>query len=212
MPSWSGWVTSTSSSARRTVCAPSPTGTVPAGPAPEDAPDKAEFGSPPGVDGWERFEATTAPPVAGEEGARRALLDLALAWTTESNGRAEAVVVDGDAPAAIGTLGARRGRIARVDPGHALAAMAWAAASGGAHGRRRGMAAGRFGAWWALTALAGLLDAWPVPPDDLGACALAFRWYRWDAGDPETGWSLRLAVEDPAAGRAWALSAVDATP
>ena len=36
--------------------------------------------------------------------------------------------------------------------------MAWTAASGGAHGRRRGMAAGRFSAWWTAAALTGLLD------------------------------------------------------
>jgi hypothetical protein len=30
--------------------------------------------------------------------------------------------------------------------------MGWTAASGGAFGRRRGAAAGRFGAWWALAA------------------------------------------------------------
>jgi hypothetical protein len=35
------------------------------------------------------------------------------------------------------------------------------------------------------------------------------RWYLWDAGEPETGWVLRLAVEDPEAGLAWAVAAVD---
>ena len=101
--------------------------------------------------------------------------------------------------------------MAEVDGASALAAMAWAGANGGAHGRRRGMAAGRFGAWWALAALAGRLDDWPVPPDELGRALSRMRWYRWDAGEPETGWSLRLAIEDPGRGRSWALSAVDAT-
>ena len=111
---------------------------------------------------------------------------------------------------ALAALGARRGRIAEVDLAHALAAMAWTGASGGAHGRRRGMAAGRFAAWWALTALTGLLDDWPVPPEQLHAATNRLRWYRWDVGEPETGWSLRLAIEDPQRGRAWAVSAVDA--
>jgi hypothetical protein len=72
------------------------------------------------------------------------------------------------------------------------------------------MAAGRFAAWWSLAALTGLLDDWPPPPDRLHAAAQDLRWYRWDAGEPDTGWSLRLAVEDTQRGQAWAVSAVDA--
>ena len=116
----------------------------------------------------------------------------------------------GDAPAAIAALGVRVARIARVELADAMAAMAWTAASGGAHGRRRGMAPGRFAAWWAAAAISGLLDHWPVPADELGDAAGDLRWYRWDAAEPVTGWSLRLAVEDTQRGRAWALSAVDA--
>ena len=73
------------------------------------------------------------------------------------------------------------------------------------------MAPGRFAAWWAAAAISGLLDQWPVPPDELGDAAGDLRWYRWDAAEPATGWSLRLAVEDPAEGLAWALAATDAT-
>jgi resuscitation-promoting factor RpfA len=170
---------------------------------------EADFGGPPEVDAWREFAAEPAPVVEDPE-ARRALLDLAGAWVTESNGRAEAVAVEGDATGALAALGVHRGRIATVDAADGLAAMAWTGASGGGHGRRRGMATGRFAAWWALAALAGLLDEWPVPPDEMGTAAARLRWYRWDSGEPETGWSLRLAVEDPDRGRAWALSAVDA--
>ena len=170
----------------------------------------ADFGDPPAVTGWESYEASPAV-VADDPEPCRALVDLATAWVTESNGRAEAVAVDGSAPDALASLGARRGRIAEVDLADALAAMAWTGANGGAHGRRRGMAAGRFATWWAVAALAGLLDDWPVPPDRLGTAADSLRWYRWDAGDPDTGWSLRLAVEDAQRGRAWAVSAVDAS-
>ena len=140
----------------------------------------------------------------------RALVDLASAWTTESNGRAEAIAVGGDALDALAGLGLRQARLAEVAPADALATMAWAAASGGAHGRRRGMASGRFGAWWAAAALTGLLDAWPVEPDELGDAVAELRWYRFDTGEPETGWSLRVAIEDPADGYAWAVSATDA--
>jgi hypothetical protein len=181
----------------------------PAYPVAEYKAAEADFGHPPAAAGWREYEASPGDVVDDAE-ARRALVDLAAAWVTESNGRAEAVAVQGDAAAALATLGARRGRVAPVDPAHALAAMAWTGASGGAHGRRRGMAAGRFAAWWALAAVAGLLDTWPVPPGELGAAATRLRWYRWDVGEPETGWSLRIAVEDPDRARAWALSAVDA--
>jgi hypothetical protein len=100
--------------------------------------------------------------------------------------------------------------MAEVPAADALAHMAWAAASGGAHGRRRGMAAGRFGAWWVLAAAAGLLDDWPVDPDELGQAAGELRWFVWDAGEPVTGWGLRVAVDDPAEGLAWAVVAQDA--
>ncbi|HZQ27908.1 MAG TPA: DUF6183 family protein [Acidimicrobiales bacterium] len=152
-----------------------------------------------------------APTPVEDLDSRRALVELATAWTTESNGRAEAVAVRGDAAGALAALGLRRqARMAQVTAADALAHMAWTAASGGAHGRRRGMAAGRFGAWWALTAMAGMLDDWPVDPDELGQVAAELRWYLWDAGEPVTGWGLRLAVEDPAEGLAWAVVAQDA--
>jgi hypothetical protein len=170
---------------------------------------EAHFGDPPAVTDWKTYESERAPVVEDAE-ARRALVDLATAWVTESNGRAEAAAVDGDAAGAVAALGAGHGRIAAVDLGPALSAMAWTGASGGAHGRRRGMAAGRFAAWWTLAALTGLLDDWPVPPEQLYAAASSLRWHRWDAGEPETGWSLRLAVEDTQRGRSWAVSAVDA--
>jgi len=170
---------------------------------------EADFGGPAAVAGWHTHEAQPAC-IADDLDACRALVDLAAAWVTGSNGRAEAVAVDGDAAGAVAALGARRGRIAEVDLGHALAMMAWTGASGGAHGRRRGMAAGRFAAWWTLAAVTDLLDEWPVPPDQLQAAASSLHWHRWDAGDPDTGWSLRLAIEDTDRGRAWAVSAVDA--
>jgi hypothetical protein len=99
---------------------------------------------------------------------------------------------------------------APLDGRDAVAWMAWAAASGGAHGRRSGAAAGRFGAWWVLGALGGTLDEWPPDPDDLGTVLRALSWLAWEADEPDIGWRLHLAVEDPARGRAWAITAVDA--
>lgn len=139
-----------------------------------------------------------------------ALLALTRAWTAQSNGRAEAVAVTGDALGAIAALGPPRARVARLDPPTAMAWMAWAAAGGGAHGRRRGAATGRFDAWWALAALAGLLEDWPPAPEELGEAAAELSWFAWDAWEPDTGWRFNLAVEDPADGLAWAAAATDA--
>ena len=167
-----------------------------------DAPEPADLG-----------HAVPAPPAGlpaeRQQEATRALEELAMTWRQESNGEVAAVAVHGDAAEATAALGATQLSIAEVPPIDALAAMAWTAASGGAHGRRRGMAYGRFSAWWAVAALAGGLDRWPFDPDELGAAAAALRWYRWEPGPPEGGWSLRLAAEDPATGKAWAVEATD---
>ncbi len=111
---------------------------------------------------------------------------------------------------AVAALGPRLVRWARLTPAQAFAVMAWAAASGGAHGRRRGAAAGRVEAWWTAAVLTGLDDTWPVDPDELGEAANELRWYAWSRDEPATGWALRLAVEDPTDGLAWAVSASDA--
>jgi hypothetical protein len=140
-----------------------------------------------------------------------AVRQLVEPWLTGSNGQADIVCVDGDVAGALGALGIRRARIAELDPAAALAWLAWAGASGGAHGRRRGAASGRFGAWWTLAAFGDLTDDWPVPPDELGAVADELNWFRWDAYEPVQGWTIQLAVEDPANSAAWAILARDAT-
>jgi hypothetical protein len=137
-----------------------------------------------------------------------ALADLVLPWTDESNGRCETATVEGDSAAAIRGLGLTRARLVEIKAEEALAWMAWAGASGGAHGRRRGAAAGRYGAWWVVASL-GDLD-WPPNPDEVGAVVGRLRWFWFDDGSPGTGWQLRLAIEDPQTGLAWAMSAVDA--
>ncbi len=142
-----------------------------------------------------------------------ALEELVSAWTTESNGRAEAVSVRGDALDAVRALGAPAAELAELAPDAAVALMAWAAADGGAHGRRRGAASGRFGAWWVLAALGGLGARWPLAAQDLAPVLEDVRWYAWGSGEPVTGWALRLAIEaaaGPHRGEAWAVTAVDA--
>jgi hypothetical protein len=144
---------------------------------------------------------------AGED--IEALLGVTGAWTTASAGRADAVAVDGDALTAIAGLGAVQARVAGLAPAQAMATLAWAAASGGAHGHRPGAAPGRFAAWWVVGALGELLDSWPPDSTTVGEVAARLRWFWWDEGAPVSGWAVRIAVEDPATGRAWALAGHD---
>jgi hypothetical protein len=148
-------------------------------------------------------------PDADEPEVTQAMVRVVDGWTSGGTGVALAVAVVGTVPGALRRLGVRRARIGPITAADGLARLAWAAASGGAHGRRRGAARGRFEAWWTLAALGGLLDEWPPPPDELGRIAGELRWFVWDANEPDTGWNLRLAVEDPVEGLAYALSAAD---
>jgi hypothetical protein len=136
-----------------------------------------------------------------------AWLDVVEPWTTESNGAAAAAVVEGDARAAAAVLGYGRIVIGALEPEEALQRIAWAAASGGAHGRRRGGAFGRLTAWYLGVQLTDL--AWPPAPDELGREIARLRWHRWDEEMEEQGWILRLAVDDPEHGWAAAISATD---
>jgi hypothetical protein len=136
-----------------------------------------------------------------------ALLDLVAPWTAESNGAARAVVVEGTAASAVSALTLDGFRMGRLTVAEAIQRLAWAAGSGGAHGRRRGAALGRFLAWY-VGAL--LVEApWPPDPDDLGRALARFRWYRWDEGADEAGWVLRVAVEHSDGGWAAAIAATD---
>lgn len=141
--------------------------------------------------------------------ATEALVDLTRAWTEESNGHADAVAVEGDHLDAIATLGFESAQVARVRPADALELLAWTAASGGAHGRRRGMATGRFHAWWVVASLAGLAEDWPLEPEAVGDAASRLEWFAWDTVGPPAGWSFRIAVVDPQHGLAWAAMAND---
>lgn len=141
--------------------------------------------------------------------ATTALLDLVTPWTAESNGRADAIAVQGDVTDAIAALGVPGARLARITADHALAILAWAGASGGAHGRRRGMAAGRFNAWWTVAALAGAIEDWPLPAQEFGEIVADLAWYAWDTDEPPLGWSFRIAAVDAAEGLAWAAMAND---
>ena len=170
-------------------------------------PDKVEAPSPP----LPEPQPTALPPEVtriSDPASEGALSDLVQPWVEESNGRCDTASVEGDAAAAIRALGFRRARMTPLSPQTALAWMGWAGASGGAHGRRRGAAAGRYGAWWVLASLADL--DWPARADEVGRAVQRIRWFWFDDGSPGTGWQLRLAIEDPETGLAWSVAAVDA--
>jgi hypothetical protein len=142
-------------------------------------------------------------------GENEALLELVRPWTTDSNGTAQIVAVEGNLLDAIAALADEPVHGALVEPGEGLSWMAWAGASGGAHGRRRGMATGRFNTWWAAAALCGMADDWPPPPSQLGDAIGELRWALWRPENQPTGWQFHLAVDDPADGLAWAIAASD---
>jgi hypothetical protein len=141
-----------------------------------------------------------------------ALRSVVEPWVVASNGSVAVCSVRGRAEDAVAALGHQEVSWLDVPLAEALCRLAWAGASGGAHGRRRGAAAGRFSAWWALAALTGMAapdDEWPPPADELGEAAASLRWAVWAPPGPRLGWSLHLAVEDPEDGLAWAIAATD---
>ncbi|MEX1106972.1 MAG: DUF6183 family protein [Ilumatobacteraceae bacterium] len=169
-----------------------------------------EAPTPPLVAG-DRFvpiEPSNAPEV-DDDAVQLAVRQLFEPWTAASNGRVEVCCVEGTAAQAVTAHGVRHASLARLTPSEALAWLAWAGASGGAHGRRRGGAIGRFGAWWLLAALGDMIDDWPIDPAELGSLASSLEWSWWSAHEPHLGWEVRLAIEDPAEGYAWSITALD---
>ncbi len=166
-------------------------------------PDKAEF---PALD-LPALEPVELPPTPHElttdVDEAQSLRGLAATWIDESNGHADAVAVNGSALQAVAALGLSRARVVVLTPGQAFGVMAWTGASGGASGRRRGMAWGRYLAWECASILL------QVDIEDVGAHVDELAWFAWDAFEPQTGWSLRLAIEDPANACAWAVAATD---
>lgn len=136
-----------------------------------------------------------------------ALVDVGSVWAQQSNGSSRAVAVEGTAEGAIAALDHGSCAAAEVSGPDAMALVAWAAAGGGAYGRRRGSPVGRFVAWWLVATLADL--AWPVDGTDLGSAVSAMRWLVWEPSGVTGGWSACVAVESPATGLAWALEALD---
>jgi hypothetical protein len=129
------------------------------------------------------------PPTAPGVYALRAVVDH---WTTESEGHAR-VSSTPTAAAAFGAL-ARNGQLWRraLTGAEALDLLAAAAATGGAYGRRRGAAAGRFAAWFFIAELEGL--DWPPDPALIADVLRRLRFWEWDDGH-NSPWCLRVVVE-----------------
>jgi hypothetical protein len=184
------------------------------------APDIVAATPPEPAGGDPGVRASDSEPAGGSElpddAGVEALRAVVETWTTQSEGRVAAVTVDGDAAGAVAHI-APVAAITPISGQQALAWLQWCGASGGAHGRRRGGAAGRFAAWWALAQLAGV--PWPeaAGSDDglageLGDALGELRWYRWSpatAASRDDRWHLHIAVHDPVDGLAWAISASD---
>ncbi len=131
-------------------------------------------------------------------------------WTAQSNGTARCIVVEGDETDALGTLGFDNAFVSPVTPQEGLALLAWAAASGGAHGKRRGAATGRSEAWWLMAVFAGLDDEWPCEPSEFGDVVESCEWFVFRNDEaPTVGWGLHLVVVDPEEGLAVAFDATD---
>ena len=153
------------------------------------------------------LSANSSCAVVNDQQITSALRAVVEPWVTASNGRIEIIGAEGPASNALAALGVSSARVTELEPSHALELLAWAGASGGAYGRRRGLASGRYSAWWALAAIAGF--EWPADPEELGAALGEIRWYQWDAHEPDTGWHLRIIAEDPTDNVSWVLNAVD---
>ena len=170
----------------------------------------AEFPRPDLPDRWNEIETPGDAERLDDPDVHLAVRELVEPWMTSSNGQLDVVCVDGGAPAAVGALGVRHARVAELTPKEAMAWIAWAGASGGAHGRRRGAAAGRFGLWWLLASIGDLVDDFPPTDRDVEQLLESLRFWRWDAFEPDVGWSLQVAIEDVDDGVAWAIAARDA--
>ena len=153
------------------------------------------------------FPAPDVPPARGTSlpGGGEAIDDpetvtafrlLLEPWTAQSNGVARCTVSEGTIEDALHAHGLDSVRTVDIDARTALGILAWAGASGGAHGKRRGLATGRSNAWWLLAAFTGMDEEWPCDPDEFGDVVSGLRFVAWETDEPSTGWRVQVAVED----------------
>jgi hypothetical protein len=151
----------------------------------------------------------------------RVLHDVVEPWLSGSDGLVELVTVHGGADDAAHALHRRLAQVhgdeglerRPIAAAQLLGLVAFAAASGGVHGRRRGAAAGRASAWWLARTATGLddeagldqrlIDELEFRLEDLELVALR--------SPRDAAWRLELAIADPAVGWAVAVAAFDLT-
>jgi hypothetical protein len=144
-----------------------------------------------------------------DNGVVDAAHQLVAAWTTSSNGTLQVGAARGDETHALASVAIASATLRKLEPTQALALLAWAGASGGAFGRRRGAAAGRDSAWWLLGALSGRAHQWPLGNDEMGDVLHSLKWWWFDADQNPTGWQLQLVIVDEQRGLSWAINARD---
>jgi len=157
----------------------------------------------------ESISTSAASPIDDPD-TTTAFRRLVEAWTSQSNGSASIAVVEGGLEEALGALGINQARIASVSPQEALSLLAWAGASGGAHGKRRGTATGRSDAWWFLATFTGIAEDWPCDVDELGDVIESLQYFVFETDDSRNnGWNLELVICDPDEGLSVAIRAHD---
>jgi len=144
-----------------------------------------------------------------DNGLVDAVHQLVGAWSTSSNGTLRVGAARGGETHALASIEVASATLRELQPSQALALLAWAGASGGAFGRRRGAAAGRDSAWWLLGALSGRADQWPLGNDEMGDVLKSLKWWWFDADQNPTGWQLQLVIVDEQRGLSWAINARD---
>jgi hypothetical protein len=144
-----------------------------------------------------------------DNGVVDAVHQLVGAWSTSSNGTLQVGAARGGETHALASIEVASATLRELQPSQALALLAWAGASGGAFGRRRGAAAGRDSAWWLLGALSGRADQWPLGNDEMGGVLKSLKWWWFDADQNPTGWQLQLVIVDELRGLSWAINARD---
>lgn len=176
-------------------------------PLPVYYPDRVES-DPPLRPRLESVELPSTFHALDDLGGTEALHNLVAPWLEESNGRGGVSVVHGPPLSALTALGVPAAEVGLISTRQAVAQMAWAAASGGAMGRRRGLAFGRFAARYVVAILGGW--DWPATPEEVAEATTRLQWWAWSDLAPEVGWGLHLVAHDPEDEISWAVGVRDA--
>lgn len=158
---------------------------------------------------WHACATRIADPI--DDDTTHSFTRLMEPWTAHSNGHARAVVVEGELEDALGALQLTNVDFSELTPDVALRWLTWAASSGGAHGKRRGMASGRSEALWLLATFTGLDETWPRSFNELGDVVRnQLEFFAFTATNHlDREWWLQLAIVDPHEGLTAAFIARD---